>query len=275
VLQDKTWACVNGHRFDRAKEGYVNLLLAQHRNSKQPGDDKQMVLARRTFLSQGHYAPLAQALSELIVKHMAQDNEQLSLFDAGCGEGYYLDAILASLPGINGLAGQDKQLAEMVSVAGVDISKAAVGKAAKRMPQGQFAVGSTFALPLFDDSQDAVIQVFAPSDPQEIARVLKSDGVWITVDPAPRHLFELKACVYDAPQEHVIVTTVPNGFSLVEQAQLTFTMDLTQHNAAAEALLMMTPFYWRISEDKKARLPEQVNVVTADFAIKVMRIESA
>jgi hypothetical protein len=34
---------------------------------------------------------------------------------------------------------------------------------------------------------------------------------------------------------------------------------------------MMTPFYWRISEDKKARLPAQVSVVTADFAIKVMR----
>ena len=33
---DRTFRCVNGHTYDIAKEGYVNLLLAQHRHSKRP-----------------------------------------------------------------------------------------------------------------------------------------------------------------------------------------------------------------------------------------------
>ena len=39
--------CPRGHCFDRAKEGYVNLLPVGQKHSKAPGDDKAMVAARR------------------------------------------------------------------------------------------------------------------------------------------------------------------------------------------------------------------------------------
>ena len=42
----------NKHQFDKAKEGYVNLLPVQHKKSKNPGDDAQMVQA--LHLSQQH-----------------------------------------------------------------------------------------------------------------------------------------------------------------------------------------------------------------------------
>ncbi|MEG2830695.1 MAG: 23S rRNA (guanine(745)-N(1))-methyltransferase, partial [Edwardsiella sp. (in: enterobacteria)] len=32
------WCCVNNHRFDCAKEGYVNLMPVQFKHSRQPGD---------------------------------------------------------------------------------------------------------------------------------------------------------------------------------------------------------------------------------------------
>ena len=48
---DGQLVCENGHTFDIARQGYVNLLPVQHKRSKQPGDSKAMVLARTAFLN--------------------------------------------------------------------------------------------------------------------------------------------------------------------------------------------------------------------------------
>ena len=57
--------CTHNHRFDRARQGYLNLLPVQHKKSLDPGDNAAMVEARRRFLDAGHYAPLAARLAEL------------------------------------------------------------------------------------------------------------------------------------------------------------------------------------------------------------------
>jgi 23S rRNA (guanine745-N1)-methyltransferase len=62
---DNGVACPAGHRFDRARQGYLNLLPVQHKNSRDPGDNQAMVEARRDFLNAGHYAPVAKRLAEL------------------------------------------------------------------------------------------------------------------------------------------------------------------------------------------------------------------
>ena len=51
--------CPKGHRFDRAKEGYVHLLPPHRRHSKSPGDDRKMVAARAAFLERGYTRPQA------------------------------------------------------------------------------------------------------------------------------------------------------------------------------------------------------------------------
>ena len=85
--------CKNGHSFDIARQGYVNLLPVQHKRSKQPGDSKEMVVARARFLNSGVYTPLAEELAEIylyLLEDMNKlDDQQLCLMDAGCGEGYY------------------------------------------------------------------------------------------------------------------------------------------------------------------------------------------
>ena len=48
---DVTLKCPSGHCFDRAKEGYWHLLPVQNTRTKAPGDSKEMVAARRAFLS--------------------------------------------------------------------------------------------------------------------------------------------------------------------------------------------------------------------------------
>jgi 23S rRNA (guanine745-N1)-methyltransferase len=77
---DNGVACPAGHRFDRARQGYLNLLPVQHKNSRDPGDNLAMVEARRDFLNAGHYAPVAKRLAELAAQYAPQ-----RWLDIGCG----------------------------------------------------------------------------------------------------------------------------------------------------------------------------------------------
>lgn len=264
VLDEKTWRCENNHSIDAAKEGYVNLLLAHHKNSKEPGDNKAMVNARRAFLEQGHYQPLADSISELFAEYAAtlevelEEQSQLSFFDAGCGEGYYMN-IVSQYAQSNGID---------CVYSGIDISKNAVLKAAKKYPDNAFAVASTYHLPVQSQSQNAVLQIFAPSSEQEIHRVLKTQGIWITVNPAANHLNQLKQALYDSPTENKDHSAVPEGFVLSKQQNLSFDVQLTTE-AARENLLMMTPYYWSATQEKKQALIHNLQLVTTDFDIRV------
>jgi 23S rRNA (guanine745-N1)-methyltransferase len=260
LLKNKVWACKNGHSYDVAKEGYVNLLLAQHKNSKQPGDNKQMVNGRRVFLEQGHYQPLADSISKIFKQHLTTltDQTEVKFFDAGCGEGYYMDQVSQSC----------NQSDIQIEFSGLDISKFAVQKAAKKYSKNHFAVASTFQLPLENNSQDAVLQIFAPSSESEIHRVLKSNGIWITVNPAANHLFEFKQALYDTPTEHKAGQNIPDGFKLVQQLNVSFVIQLTEAQQR-ESLLMMTPYYWSATAEKKQKLVHDLQQFTTDFDIKV------
>ncbi|MAA63070.1 MAG: rRNA (guanine-N1)-methyltransferase, partial [Idiomarina sp.] len=112
-----SWRCENGHSYDVAKQGYVNLLPVQNKRSKDPGDSKAMVQARREFLDQGYYQPLAQVLADTV---FAQGEQ--AVLDAGCGEGYYLRYLVE----------QAEQNGTDLCMAALDISKWAVQAAAKR-----------------------------------------------------------------------------------------------------------------------------------------------
>ena len=260
VLDERVWRCENQHSYDLAKEGYVNLLLVQNKNSKQPGDNKQMVNGRRAFLEQGHYQPLADAISEIFKQHIATLTEptELGFFDAGCGEGYYMSQVsqYCNQAGIH------------IKFSGLDISKFAVQKAAKKYSKHHFAVASTFQLPLVNNSQDSVLQVFAPSSEQEIHRVLKSNGIWITVNPAANHLYEFKQALYDTPTEHQAIQVTPEGFVLAQQLNVSFGFYLSEPQQT-ENLLMMTPYYWSATAEKKQKLVDNLQQFTADFDIKV------
>ena len=87
-VDEKEAFCEKGHRFDRAKEGYFNLLLSS--SAKGHGDDKKMLLSRRSFLEKGYYSHLLEALEEGCL-HLTPENGVL--VDAGCGEGYYTASV--------------------------------------------------------------------------------------------------------------------------------------------------------------------------------------
>src|SRR3954463_1575560 len=81
-------ACPAGHRFDRARGGYVNLLLSNEKQSADPGDSAPMLRSRRAFLRGGFYDRMAAAVYTAVGEVVGARVEP-HIADLGCGEGYF------------------------------------------------------------------------------------------------------------------------------------------------------------------------------------------
>ena len=62
-LEEVVLACERGHRFDVARQGYVNLAL---RAAPRNADTAEMVAARNRFLDAGWYRPLTEAVVQAL-----------------------------------------------------------------------------------------------------------------------------------------------------------------------------------------------------------------
>ncbi|WP_106247073.1 putative RNA methyltransferase [Allonocardiopsis opalescens] len=169
--------CPDRHSFDRARQGYVNLLPGGA--DAATADTAPMVAARESFLAAGHYAPLTAAVAHAAAR--AAPPGALVL-DAGAGTGHYLAAVLDALPGAGGLA--------------LDLSKYALRRAARAHPAITAAVWDLWRpLPVADGAAGLVLNVFAPRNPAEFRRVLAPGGALLVVTPTADHLAELVEAV--------------------------------------------------------------------------------
>src|SRR4029077_6097623 len=71
VRRGNTLICASSHTFDIAGDGYVHLLPATRRAQRSVGDSKEMLRARRAFLSRGYFAPCSDAINRLVANHLA------------------------------------------------------------------------------------------------------------------------------------------------------------------------------------------------------------
>ena len=161
------WTCASGHSFDIASQGYTNLLPVQNKRSRDPGDSKEMIAARRRFLTAGFYHPIAAAVSRAVLADLPAGITS-SCLDAGCGEGYYLRQLAAAVP--------DEQT---LALLGLDISKWAVLAAAKQDKRPSWVVGSNAKLPVLPGTLDRVLCMFGFPVYAEFARVLKPGGLLV------------------------------------------------------------------------------------------------
>lgn len=252
---NNTQICGNNHHFDIAKEGYLNLLPVSAKNSKNPGDNKEMMMARRTFLNSGGYLPLAENLATLLSKLLIGKSEA-TLLDLGCGEGYYTNFFAKKLP-------------DSTIINALDISKVAIRYAAKRYKAINFCVASAYDVPLKSDSLDALIRIYAPSLDSELQRLIKQNGYLITVTPAPRHLFELREKIYEQVNAHASENEAPAGFTKIDQMNLNYSLQINEQNIVQD-LIQMTPFAWKFNEQKmQSLLAEEKWEVECDFNIEV------
>ena len=252
--QERTYRCPVGHSYDLAKEGYTYLLPPNQKHSHSPGDDKGMAAARRAFLSKDYYRPLRDALCTLALSHTPNAP---AVLDAGCGEGYYTAGIFRALQD----AGKSPRMA------GTDISKVILKAAARREPGVEFAVASSFHLPLADGSLDLLVDCFSPLALPEFRRVLTPGGVFLYVVPAAEHLWELKEVLYDHPYPNEEQETPYEGFTYqaivpVEDA-ITLPSQEDIHN-----LFQMTPYYWKTPRKGVERL-EKLTQLTVRIAFRI------
>lgn len=258
-LNERTWCCDNGHSFDIAKQGYVNLLPVQNKRSKDPGDSKSMVQARREYLNKGYYQPLAQALADTVLAMGSQ-----ALLDAGCGEGYYLRYLVE----------QAEQQGTELSVAALDISKWAVQAAAKQDKRLSWMVASNNAIPLANNSVDTILCVFGFPVEAEFKRVLKPGGRLIMVDPASEHLIELKRIIYPelkSKSEQLPVSEAT--WKLCSEERVSFPVNLPDTEAVHD-LLTMTPHLYRASKEGRERAERlQSLTLTADVWVRVFSLK--
>jgi 23S rRNA (guanine745-N1)-methyltransferase len=172
--------CTAGHSYDLASRGYANLLPVQFKRSLEPGDDNEMVQARRRVLDSGIFSGLAKHVTELAQPFMKSDSV---LLDAGCGEGFYTHAFAVAFP--------------EQGVVGVDISKDCIHAACGRSRDVTWIVGTNGHLPLLPQSVSVVTCLFGFPVWPEFSRVLDEGGIVIMVDPGPKHLIELRELLYE------------------------------------------------------------------------------
>ena len=254
LLTDKSYCCANNHSFDQAKQGYVNLLPVQFKHSKAPGDNKNMVLARRAFLDKGFYQPLVDRMFTLYQQYGQLD---APLLDAGCGEGFY--------------SHQHKTSSNQVY--GVDIAKETIKIAAKRYQNCHFSVGTLSKLSFADNYFAWLTSVYAPILEDEFTRVLSQGGYLLTVTPAQQHLYELKQLIYRNANEHDVTKTAINELTLITEERLTYSMDF-DHSDDVLNLLAMTPFAFKASTAliEQLKSAEQFSC-QADFILRLYQKE--
>jgi 23S rRNA (guanine745-N1)-methyltransferase len=165
----RAWGCPNGHHFDVARQGYLNLLGAPPPAN---ADTAEMVAARDRLLGSGLYDPIA----EQVARRLAG---AATIAEVGSGTGFYLARALAD--------GEARGLA-------LDVSVAAARRAARAHPRAASVVADAWGtLPVRSGRVAAVLCVFAPRNLAEFARVLAANGLLVVVTPTASHLDDLRA----------------------------------------------------------------------------------
>lgn len=232
--KERSLVCPNGHCFDFSKEGYVNLLISG-KSGALIGDNRDMALSRRDFLSKGYYDSLARELKK---EYDSAKSDSFTAADICCGEGYYTEYISADSAG---------------SFYGFDISKEMIRLAAKRKSKAQFFVANMKSLPLESGSVNMAFHLFAPFCEEEFARILAPNGRLISVSPGREHLFGLKEVLYDEPYENEEAVPEYSRLKLVESRRVTDTVTLAS-NEDIYALFKMTPYYYHTNRKHKEKL---------------------
>lgn len=171
--------CAAGHSFDQARSGYFNLLQPQDRKSRQAGDSKLAVMARRRSFARGAGDALKHTLLQEVGK--LELPAGAPALDAGSGDGFFADALREGLG---------------MEVCGVDLSVEAIDAAARQYPLPTWIVANADRrMPFADGQFKLVTSITAAKNPSEFRRVLAPDGWLVVVVPGPDDQSELREAV--------------------------------------------------------------------------------
>jgi len=257
-------ACPNGHAFDRARSGYLNLLLSNKKQSKEPGDSPDMMRSRRAFLQGGFYDRMAEAANTAVMA-LLTGRTAGQVADLGCGEGFFTARLHRAL-----IAAKTPPCA----CYGVDISRPGV-KMGTAYDRGiTWVVASLHHSPFLPRSLDVALSMFAPIDVPDLHRIVRADGAFVSVTPGPDHLDTLRAIIYTSVKPHQTTPALMAADTLFEQTVSTRVRYPIVVDTAAQIvnLLAMTPYYWNISRATRTRIEALSRLeLTVDAYVSVFR----
>jgi 23S rRNA (guanine745-N1)-methyltransferase len=241
--------CSSGHVFDIARQGYVSLLPAGWRGDA--GDTAAMLDARRRFQAAGHLGPLAAKLADVAEQQVPAGPG--CIVDVGAGTGYFVAAVLERFPDRVGLA--------------LDVSKYAVRRAARAHDRvGAAACDVWHGLPVATNSAALVLNVFAPRNAAEMARIMHPSGRLLVATPTSQHLDPLVSALdllmVDELKPQRLAAQLGTHFEQLDRHSVTATMSLTRREM--EAVVAMGPSAWHTNatevRERIRRLPEPTSV---------------
>jgi 23S rRNA (guanine745-N1)-methyltransferase len=266
---DASRACSQSHSFDKARN-YLNLLLVQHKASRDPGDTPEMVKSRQRLLDSGVYQNVSDALNHAVIPLAAAHPFAFPAFcivDAGCGDGYYTSRLADALA--------DKTTP--ITLAGTDISKHAVRIAAKRKGPVAWAVANNRHLPFVTGSVDLILCLFGFPVWEGFRDVQAVGGRVLMVDPGPDHLVELRSIIYRSVKRNNVSSlsrAEAAGYVLEHTTPLNYQAELTSQAKIAD-LLAMTPHAFRAPIEGRAALQALDRLtVTVDVVVRQLRLAS-
>ncbi len=244
-------ACAARHRINVNRKGCVNVLSVQADSCY----DAALFAARRRVFDAGCYRPVADAIAALLPERPQR------ILDAGCGDGWYLNALLSGHADWQG--------------AGVDISRDAILQATSQPCQALWCVADLRRLPFRDGSFTAVLDVLTPASYDEFRRVLTPDGLLIKVYPGGEYLRELRAARGMSPYAEGQVDAY-----LREKAAITAETRVTVTHAVSDALwrdfVGMTPLMQDLSAAEKAEVAARnAGCVTIDLHVAACRMAAS
>ena len=255
--------CQAGHRFDAARQGYVNLLSG--RGTAFTPDTAAMIMARERVQDGGIFTALSTRLAALVENHSRRDPtsaaESQMILDCGAGTGYYLHQLLEGAPGTRSIA--------------IDLSIPGLKRAAKHTQTLALAWDLWRPLPLADSSVDVLLDVFAPRNAAEYARVLRPGGIAIVVTPREGHLGELRRSgllkIQSEKRAQLEAQLAPAFGPPVSIERVTAELGV-DHSLAADLVFMGPAGHHRDLDELRAEMEAvDVSTVTVDLDVSLWR----
>lgn len=246
-----TLRCSRGHSFDIARQGYISLLTGAA--TKLTGDTAAMLDARAAFQRTGNFAPIADAVAAATVA--AHDTGTGGFIaDIGAGTGYYLARVLDAVPAARGIA--------------LDIAKPAGRRCARAHSRAAAVVADAWrGLPIRDHTLTTALSVFAPRNPDAVARALGPAGRYIVVTPTDRHLAELIEPVgmvtVDPAKDRRLAEAMTGRFIRTERRTVDYAMTLSRTDIANLVAMGPSAHHADDATARIARLPDPFEVTAS------------
>ncbi|WP_170296945.1 methyltransferase domain-containing protein [Agromyces salentinus] len=225
-----------------------------------------MLTARSSLLDSSVYAPISESVVDATFRWQPEPGRQRMsprIADFGCGTGYYTAAVARAHPAADVLVTDRSPVAARMAVRAVEGATGVV-------------LDIWRPLPLRDGVVDIALNIFAPRNPSEYARVIREAGILVVVVPRENHLEELQQrgdmlSIPEGKELQVATALGQVGFDALDRTGLEY--EALVDAAQRRLLTAMGPTAHHAREGESDRLDESVGAMSVTVSVEVLTFE--